>query len=140
MHLWCACDLNRISGPQVEARRNFQQQWSDIAQTKIREPTTLTGTSLDFKFTAIASWLLVQPRSAGCVANLHNVIAINCRVFSDKKVNYFATANKLFDEYNKILVVSNDNVQSSQMQSIRIALRGQAIVLMGKNVCFSCVV
>jgi|UniRef100_A0A7S4LCB5 large subunit ribosomal protein LP0 len=55
------------------------------------------------------------------------------RVFSDKKVNYFATANKLFDEYNKILVVSNDNVQSSQMQSIRIALRGQAIVLMGKN-------
>lgn len=55
------------------------------------------------------------------------------RVFSDKKVAYFKHANELFDQYEKIIVILNDNVQSNQMQNIRISLRGKAIVLMGKN-------
>jgi len=36
-------------------------------------------------------------------------------------------------EYKNILVVGVDNVGSNQMQKVRIALRGRAIVLMGKN-------
>merc|ERR1712243_24929 len=39
----------------------------------------------------------------------------------------------LLDEYPKCFIVGADNVGSKQMQEIRIALRGQAIVLMGKN-------
>merc|ERR1712080_794943 len=35
--------------------------------------------------------------------------------------------------YPKCFIVGADNVGSKQMQEIRIALRGQAIVLMGKN-------
>lgn len=55
------------------------------------------------------------------------------RQFPAKKVEYFKRAHMLFDEYEKILVVLTDNVQSKQMQNIRISLRGKAIVMMGKN-------
>jgi large subunit ribosomal protein LP0 len=55
------------------------------------------------------------------------------REYSKKKVNYFAQSNRYFEQFNKILVVGVDNVQSKQMQDIRIALRGKAEVLMGKN-------
>jgi len=37
------------------------------------------------------------------------------------------------DEYKNVIIVMVDNVGSSQMQQVRIALRGKAIVLMGKN-------
>jgi len=37
------------------------------------------------------------------------------------------------EEYSKLLVVQADNVSSAQMQQIRKALRGKAVVLMGKN-------
>jgi large subunit ribosomal protein LP0 len=37
------------------------------------------------------------------------------------------------DEYPKCFIVGADNVGSRQMQQIRIALRGSAVVLMGKN-------
>merc|ERR1712154_127063 len=37
------------------------------------------------------------------------------------------------DEYPKCFIVGADNVGSKQMQEIRIALRGKAVVLMGKN-------
>merc|ERR1712106_789440 len=37
------------------------------------------------------------------------------------------------DEYPKCFIVGADNVGSKQMQEIRIALRGSAVVLMGKN-------
>lgn len=37
------------------------------------------------------------------------------------------------EEYSKMLIVQADNVASSQMQSIRKALRGKAVVNMGKN-------
>lgn len=39
----------------------------------------------------------------------------------------------MLDEYPKCFIVGADNVGSKQFQNIRIALRGEAVVLMGKN-------
>jgi large subunit ribosomal protein LP0 len=50
-----------------------------------------------------------------------------------KKQAYFVKLVQLLQEYNKILIVEADNVGSAHMQRIRISLRGQAVVLMGKN-------
>jgi len=50
-----------------------------------------------------------------------------------RKEEYFERLNKLLDDYTKIFIVHADNVGSTQMQKIRIALRGKAVVLMGKN-------
>jgi len=52
---------------------------------------------------------------------------------SERKQGYRAKLESLLDEYKSILIVEADNVGSNQMQKIRIALRGQAILLMGKN-------
>lgn len=52
---------------------------------------------------------------------------------NQKKVEYFDKVRHLFREYNKIFIVNVDNVASSQMHQIRASLRGQAIILMGKN-------
>lgn len=49
------------------------------------------------------------------------------------KAGYFIKLLKLLDEYPKCFVVGVDNVGSKQMQQIRIALRGHAEILMGKN-------
>jgi len=49
------------------------------------------------------------------------------------KSNYFLKITQLFDEYPKCFIVNADNVGSKQMQQIRMALRGRAVVLMGKN-------
>jgi large subunit ribosomal protein LP0 len=49
------------------------------------------------------------------------------------KGKYFEKMAALMDEYPKCFIVGADNVGSKQMQEIRIALRGKAIVLMGKN-------
>nr|AEF59081.1 60S acidic ribosomal-like protein P0 [Phragmatopoma lapidosa] len=49
------------------------------------------------------------------------------------KSNYFMKIIQLLDEYPKLFIVGADNVGSKQMQQIRIALRGDAVVLMGKN-------
>ncbi|KAK6167524.1 hypothetical protein SNE40_021528 [Patella caerulea] len=49
------------------------------------------------------------------------------------KSKYFLKIVQLFDEYPKCFIVNADNVGSKQMQSIRINLRGKAVVLMGKN-------
>merc|ERR1712227_554956 len=49
------------------------------------------------------------------------------------KSNYFTKIIQLLDEYPKCFLVEADNVGSKQMQQIRIALRGHAVVLMGKN-------
>jgi len=49
------------------------------------------------------------------------------------KANYFLKLTQLLDEYPKCFIVGADNVGSKQMQEIRIALRGKAVVLMGKN-------
>jgi large subunit ribosomal protein LP0 len=51
----------------------------------------------------------------------------------ERKQEYFVKLEKLLDSYNRVLLVSVDNVGSSQMQQIRMALRGKAELLMGKN-------
>jgi len=50
-----------------------------------------------------------------------------------RKQAFFSKLIKLLDEYPKIFIVGADNVGSSQMQKIRVALRGKAVILMGKN-------
>lgn len=52
---------------------------------------------------------------------------------ADRKKNYWARLVSLLDEYSRILIVTADNVGSNQMQKIRKAMRGQAVLLMGKN-------
>ncbi|KAI5301785.1 ribosomal protein P0 (A0) (L10E), partial [Ascosphaera atra] len=52
---------------------------------------------------------------------------------SETKLAYFDKLKSLLDEYRSILIVNVDNVSSQQMHEIRLALRGQAVVLMGKN-------
>jgi len=49
------------------------------------------------------------------------------------KKTYFDKIIGLFGEYNKCLIVGVDNVGSKQMQEIRVAMRGHAEILMGKN-------
>jgi large subunit ribosomal protein LP0 len=49
------------------------------------------------------------------------------------KTNYFTKMGQFLQEYPRMFMVSADNVGSLQMQQIRIALRGKAEVLMGKN-------
>jgi len=52
---------------------------------------------------------------------------------SQRKLDYFGRVSKLLAEYNKVLVVTVDNVGSAHMQSIRKMIRGKGILLMGKN-------
>ncbi|KAL0321870.1 UNVERIFIED_CONTAM: 60S acidic ribosomal protein P0 [Sesamum calycinum] len=52
---------------------------------------------------------------------------------SEKKVNYDQKLCQLLDEYTQVLVAVADNVGSNQLQSIRKGLRGDSVVLMGKN-------
>jgi len=46
---------------------------------------------------------------------------------------YFDKLYKLLQDFNRILIVSCDNIGSAHMQRIRRELRGQAVLLMGKN-------
>jgi len=50
-----------------------------------------------------------------------------------KKQAYFDRLKALLADYSKILIVGADNVGSHLMQRIRHALRGHAVILMGKN-------
>jgi len=55
---------------------------------------------------------------------------------SDRKVRkgeFVTRLHKLLGSYKSILIVGVDNVGSNQMQKTRIALRGKAEILMGKN-------
>lgn len=52
---------------------------------------------------------------------------------NQKKADYMERVRSLFREYRRVFLVNVDNVASSQMQQVRGALRGKAIVLMGKN-------
>ncbi|KAK7276381.1 hypothetical protein RIF29_17520 [Crotalaria pallida] len=52
---------------------------------------------------------------------------------ADKKIAYDSKLCQLLDEYSQILVVNADNVGSNQLQNIRQGLRGDSVVLMGKN-------
>merc|ERR1711981_1024900 len=49
------------------------------------------------------------------------------------KANYFEKLERCIRTYNKFLLVNADNVSSKQFSQIRIALRGYAEILMGKN-------
>lgn len=50
-----------------------------------------------------------------------------------KKLAYDEKLCRLMDEYSQILIVAADNVGSNQLQNIRKGLRGDSLVLMGKN-------
>ncbi|EAT77462.1 60S acidic ribosomal protein P0 [Parastagonospora nodorum] len=49
------------------------------------------------------------------------------------KVAYFEKLETLLKEYKSIFIVTVDNVSSQQMHEIRQSLRGDGVVLMGKN-------
>ncbi|KAJ3034640.1 ribosomal protein P0 (A0) (L10E) [Rhizophlyctis rosea] len=50
-----------------------------------------------------------------------------------KKEAYFQKLTQLLEEYPTVFIVNVDNVGSNQMHQVRHALRGQGVVLMGKN-------
>ncbi|OOF97293.1 hypothetical protein ASPCADRAFT_206111 [Aspergillus carbonarius ITEM 5010] len=52
---------------------------------------------------------------------------------SATKAAYFDKLKALLDEYNTVFIVGVDNVSSQQMHEIRLSLRGEGVVLMGKN-------
>lgn len=52
---------------------------------------------------------------------------------SANKAGYFDKLKGLLEEYKSIFIVSVDNVSSQQMHEIRQSLRGEGVVLMGKN-------
>jgi large subunit ribosomal protein LP0 len=52
---------------------------------------------------------------------------------SANKAGYFDKLKGLLEEYSSIFIVTVDNVSSQQMHEIRQALRGEGVVLMGKN-------
>ncbi|XP_051134494.1 60S acidic ribosomal protein P0 [Andrographis paniculata] len=52
---------------------------------------------------------------------------------ADKKIAYDQKLCQLLDEYTQVLVAEADNVGSNQLQNIRKGLRGDSVVLMGKN-------
>lgn len=52
---------------------------------------------------------------------------------SENKAGYFDKLKGLLEEYRSIFIVTVDNVSSQQMHRVRRALRGQGVVLMGKN-------
>ena len=58
---------------------------------------------------------------------------------SATKGQYFDKLKALLEEYHSIFIVGVDNVSSQQMHEIRVSLRGEGVVLMGKNtmVCIS---
>jgi len=49
------------------------------------------------------------------------------------KVEYFEKLKGLLEAYTSIFIVTVDNVSSQQMHEIRASLRGEGVVLMGKN-------
>ncbi|OBZ83545.1 60S acidic ribosomal protein P0, partial [Choanephora cucurbitarum] len=51
----------------------------------------------------------------------------------ENKALYFQKLNNYLESYQSIFIVNVDNVSSNQMHQIRVALRGEAVVLMGKN-------
>jgi large subunit ribosomal protein LP0 len=52
---------------------------------------------------------------------------------AENKAGYFDKLKGLLEEYASIFIVTVDNVSSQQMHEIRQSLRGEGVVLMGKN-------
>jgi len=81
-----------------------------------------------------------------CQIDLHTSVAVSNTIFKQPKMTevpkskrkirkekYVAKLNEYLVEYKNIIIVQVDNVGSNQMQKVRLALRGKAVVLMGKN-------
>ena len=51
----------------------------------------------------------------------------------ERKAQYFEKLIALVDEYPKILIVQADNVGSNQLHQVRQGIRGDSVMLMGKN-------
>ncbi|KAL3518075.1 hypothetical protein ACH5RR_020664 [Cinchona calisaya] len=51
----------------------------------------------------------------------------------EKKTRYHEKLCKLLSTYSKILIIGADNVGSFQLQTVRQAIRGHSVILMGKN-------
>ncbi len=51
----------------------------------------------------------------------------------ERKEHYFKKFSKILSNYDRCFVVCADNVRSRQMQQIRLALRGSAEIVFGKN-------
>ena len=56
---------------------------------------------------------------------------------TSNKAAYFDKLKSLLEEYKSIFIVTVDNVSSQQMHEIRHSLRGEGVVLMGKNTMVS---
>jgi len=52
---------------------------------------------------------------------------------AENKAGYFDKLKGLLEEYKSIFIVTVDNVSSQQMHKVRRTLRGDGVVLMGKN-------
>lgn len=52
---------------------------------------------------------------------------------AEAKSAYFEKLRSLLEQYKTIFIVGVDNVSSQQMHEIRLSLRGEGVVLMGKN-------
>ncbi|XP_071709941.1 large ribosomal subunit protein uL10-like [Rutidosis leptorrhynchoides] len=52
---------------------------------------------------------------------------------ADKKIAYDSKLCQLLDDYTQVLIAAADNVGSNQLQNIRQGLRGDSVILMGKN-------
>jgi len=51
----------------------------------------------------------------------------------DRKEEYLSKVQDLVRTYKKVFVINIDNVSSDQMHQVRKSVRGQAVVLLGKN-------
>ncbi|KAF3902172.1 hypothetical protein ABW21_db0206360 [Orbilia brochopaga] len=67
-----------------------------------------------------------RPRRRSVVRNYKRTQAAN-------KEAYFEKLKLLLETYKSIFIVTVDNVSSQQMHEIRVSLRGEGVVLMGKN-------
>lgn len=54
-------------------------------------------------------------------------------IVPQRKIDYANTLRSYLGEYSKVMVISVDNVGSRQLQKVRVMLRGEAVILMGKN-------
>merc|ERR1712004_392442 len=69
----------------------------------------------------------------GAALNTSFVTMVLGRVRKEWKAEYFQKVERILTSYEKVLICDADNVTSKQFQQIRVGLRGQGEILMGKN-------
>ena len=89
----------------------------------MQNPATPTYIFLGFLFLSLPLLAFLLPRIAMAVKPSR----------SAKKSLYDKKLCSLLSQYTQILIVHADNVGSNQLQNIRKGLRGDSLVLMGKN-------